>query len=271
MPSLIDIRTRWASGCIVLNFTVVGLFSAGCVTAAEDSQAFDKTAERSVDMPTDKIAEQDVPNTAESKQKHVYLVRNVIMGSSRYKQYSDADKINVRILLDGLEPMAVKFYKPAAVAGSVLGNFEYYSCAVTEVLRRYEDIQNLPKNEASNLRLGRDLVGMDDGLNVSALRKILPASRDLSRLPAPSFQEKRESIKTYPLGKLYQILKRSKDGLTGYCSDESVELLGRSLCKSASTNDVSLEKAFENLHRAEQLLKDRYGGPVFDDHRRILH
>ena len=174
MLSLIDIRTRWASGCIVLIFTVVGLFSAGSVTAAEDSRAVEKTAEKSVLTSTNKIAEQDVPNTAESKQKHVYLVRNAIMGSSRYKQYSDADKINVRILLDGLEPMAVKFYKPREAIGGVLSAFENYSCAVSEVLRRYEEIENMPKIESLDLRPGRSRFRIDSSLNDGSSRNFLP-------------------------------------------------------------------------------------------------
>ncbi|MEZ4489254.1 MAG: hypothetical protein R3F51_16840 [Cyanobacteriota/Melainabacteria group bacterium] len=92
---------------------------AQAVDRTEEKTA-EKTVEKSSQKHVGKPAYKDVPNTADSKQKHLDLVRSAILCSSRYKRYSEKDKNNVRILLAGLEPMAVKFCKPAEVDNRLL-------------------------------------------------------------------------------------------------------------------------------------------------------
>ncbi|MEZ4543643.1 MAG: hypothetical protein R3C24_07040 [Cyanobacteriota/Melainabacteria group bacterium] len=112
------------------------------------AQTADKAAEKSSQKHVGKAAYKDVPNTADSKQKHLDLVRSAILCSSRYKRYSEKDKNNVRILLAGLEPMAVKFCKPAEVENRLLDAYENYSCAVGAVLILREDIESFKNRKA---------------------------------------------------------------------------------------------------------------------------
>lgn len=263
MPSLIDIRTRWASGCIVLIFTVVCVFSAGSVTAAEDSRAVEQTAEKSVLTSTNKIAEQDVPNTAESKQKHVYLVRNAVLCSSRYKQYSDADKINVRILLDGLEPMAVRFHKPEGVSKRLLDAFEDYSCIVVEILRCRKDIETMPVKGSPYFFLN-----WDSGPKDTAQSKVL--ADKVVRFSSLSLEEKRNTVKGFSVAGLYQNLVRSKDELNYFCSENSVDVLSKSLC-SQNKAKGSKESTFDSFQRLEKLMEKNFSRPIMDDNPQEFH
>ena len=260
MPSLIDIRTRWASDCIVLIFTVVGLFSAGSVTAAEDSRAVEKTVEKFVSTSTNKIAEQDVPNTAESKQKHVYLVRNAIMGSSRYKQYSDADKINVRILLDGLEPMAVRFHKPVEVSNRLLDAFEDYSCVVVEILRCRKDIETMPERSSPYFFLNWEGSRKDIDLN-----KVLVAKGSQN-----SIDTKRAMIKCCSVRSLYSHLVKSQDELNYFCSENSVDVLSKSLCSQNKARG-SKDSTFDSFQRLEKLMDKNFSMPIMDDDPEEFH
>ena len=258
-----DFKRRRISFFVALVLAVFGLFSAYCATAVAEppviDKAFDKTAEQSVDTPTERSAEQDVPNTAERKQKHVYLVRNAILYSSRYKQYSERDKNNVRILLDGLEPMAVSFHKPVEVRNRLLDAFEDYSCVVVEILRCRKDIETMPLKGSPYFFLNWDS-GPKDTVQSKAL------ADKVARFTSLSLDEKRMAIKGFSVVGLYQNLVHSRDELHYLCSEKSVELLSRNLCR-AEDSKGSTESTFSTFKRLEELLTENFGNPIMDDRR----
>ena len=248
----------------------VGLSVVPCVSAdasdvgaqavdRTEEKAAEKTVEKSSQKHVGKAAYKDVPNTAESKQKHVYLVRNAIMGSSRYKQNSDADKINVRILLDGLEPMAVRFHKPVEVRNRLLNAFEDYSCVVVEILRCRKDIETMPLKRSPYFFLNWDS-GPKDTVQSKAL------ADKVARFTSLSLDEKRMAIKGFSVVGLYQNLVHSRDELHYLCSENSVDVLSRNLCR-AEDSKGSTESTFSTFKRLEELLTENFGNPIMDDRR----
>lgn len=267
MLSIKDFKRCRISFFVALVLAVFGLFSAYCATAAAEppviDKAFDKTAEQSVDTPTERSAEQDVPNTAESKQKHLYLVRNAILYSSRYKQYSEKDKNNVRILLDGLETMAVRFHKPVEVRNRLLDAFEDYSCVVVEILRCRKDIETMLLKGSPYFFLNWDS-GPKDTVQSKAL------ADKVARFTSLSLDEKRMAIKGFSVVGLYRNLVHSRDELHYLCSENSVDVLSNSLC---SQNKVkgSKESTFDSFQRLEKLMDKNFSMPIMDDDPEEFH
>lgn len=261
-----DFKRHGLSFCVPLVLPLLGLFSVDCTTAAAEppvvDKAFDKTVENTSQKPAENVADKAVPNTAESKQKHLYLVRNAILYSSRYKQYSEKDKNNVRILLDGLEPMAVKFCKPAEVENRLLDAYENYSCAVGAVLILREDIESFKNRKAKPSYVSWGSADEDSHSKDKPAKETVAA--EFARLNALQFSEKRLLIRSLFPGDLYFELKCSKDELLHFCDAITVDRLSRILSFN-SIPDGTVEDAFQTLQRLEKYLKERYGGPVIDD------
>lgn len=234
---------------------------AKAVDRTEEKTA-EKTVEKSSQKHVGKAAYKDVPNTADSKQKHLDLVRSAIFCSSRYKQYSDADKNNVRILLAGLEPMAVKFCKPAEVENRILDAYENYSCAVGAVLILREDIESSKNRKAKPSYVSWGSADEDSHSKDKPAKETVAA--EFARLHALQFSEKRLSFRSLFPGDLYFELKCSKDELMHFCDAITVDRLSRILSFD-SIPDGTVEDAFQTLQRLEKYLKERYGGPVIDD------
>lgn len=169
------------------------------------------------------------------------LVKEAVLTSERYQEYSQSQRQNIGLLLSGLDPMAVRNFEVDEIVQRLMSAFESYSMVLTTV--RKEKPQ-LPKTTCRLLYT--DLYGASYRLPGQS------GPNDREYLNGKSVKFKQEFISSLSGYDLYYLFQDASKELTYFCAEGSVTTMdaeifdlpqdkeGRSEA-SARTRDVENE------------------------------